>query len=67
MKIDSLACILKFVCTMNFWSGRKAKNEFIDFSGQTCVKQGYFIYILYVDLVLEKFQLQLCLFWVKIS
>ena len=46
-----------FVYAMNFWAARNGKNEVFDIPGQTCVKYGYFIHILYVNLVLEKFQL----------
>ena len=33
-----------------------AKDEVFDFSGPTCLSSGYFILILYANVVLEKFQ-----------
>ena len=33
-----------------------SKNEILDFSGSTFVSYGYFIHVLYVNVVLEKFQ-----------
>ena len=64
MKIEPLACILMLVCEMNFELPEMAK---IKFSGPTCVSSGYFIHILYVNVVLEKFQWQLWLFWIKMN
>ena len=44
-----------FVSAMNFWDAM-AKNEILDFLDTTCVSQGYFIHILYVNVDLEKFK-----------
>ena len=38
MKIEPVACILMFVCTINFGAGRKAINDFPELARQTCVK-----------------------------
>ena len=34
----------------------RAINELAELADRTCVKQGYLIHILYINLVLEKFQ-----------
>ena len=59
MKIGPVVCISMFECTVlwMFELPEIAKNEVADFSGQPCVTVGYFIHILYVKLILEKFQI----------
>ena len=43
------------VCVCDeFLAARNGKNAVLDFSGQTCASKGYFIHILYVNVVLEK-------------
>ena len=45
-----------FVCMMNFELVKIAKGEVLEFSGPTCISKGYSSSILYVNVVLEKFQ-----------
>ena len=38
-----------------------AKNKILDFSGPTCVSYGYYIHILYVNIVLEISMMQMAI------
>ena len=44
------------VCSEFFELPEMVKIEVLDFSGPTCMSWGYFIHILYLNVVLEKFK-----------
>ena len=53
IKIEPVTYISMFVYVMNFELPEMTKSEVLDFSGVTCLSEGYFIHILYVKVDLE--------------